>query len=112
MTDHSPPLPRTGSGSAAVRLSPRFAATFQRVTSFADRRLGVGFWLGLVVLWAAVLRFSGQDWDLGQHLHPDERFLTMVETALVWPQSGLLGTYFDEAHSTLNPRNVGHTFFV
>ena len=52
------------------------------------------------------------NWDEGQHLHPDERFLTQVEASLRWPQQGFLGAYFDEAKSTLNPRNVGFTFFA
>ena len=37
----------------------------------------------LVVLAAATyFRVVGMNWDADQHLHPDERFLTMVETAL------------------------------
>jgi YYY domain-containing protein len=68
------------------------------------------------------------DWDAGQHLHPDERFLTMVEGAIrpgltvpspagpdgpvrVVP-AGLLESYFDTARSALNPHNVGFGFFV
>ena len=31
---------------------------------------------------ATYLRVVGMNWDANQHLHPDERFLTMVETAL------------------------------
>ena len=69
-------------------------------------------WLITILAIAAVLRFTGLDWDQGQHLHPDERFLTMVSTALQWPERDFLATYFNEATSTLNPRNVGHTFFV
>ncbi|HYN88521.1 MAG TPA: DUF2298 domain-containing protein, partial [Ardenticatenaceae bacterium] len=69
-------------------------------------------WLGTILILAALVRLTGRDWDQGQHLHPDERFLTMVETALVWPTDNFLSTYFNEATSTLNPRNVGHTFWV
>lgn len=37
----------------------------------------------LLILAAAMsLRLVGVNWDADQHLHPDERFLTMVETAL------------------------------
>jgi hypothetical protein len=43
--------------------------------------------LGLILLGGALLRFQGINWDSGQHLHPDERFLTMVETAIQWPTS-------------------------
>ena len=52
---------------------------------------------------AAILRLHGLDWDQGQHLHPDERFLTMVETAIVPPHS--IAEYFDTARSPLNPAN-------
>src|SRR5687768_977102 len=68
--------------------------------------------LGAILLLGGVLRFTGLDWDQGQHLHPDERFLTMVATALKLPEGDPVAGYFDEARSTLNPRNVGHTFFV
>ena len=58
----------------------------------------------------AWLRFRGRNWDENQHLHPDERFLTMVESSIRIPSS--LGEYFDTGASPLNPNNVGHTFFV
>ncbi len=72
-------------------------------------------WLTLVLLVlilaaGSYLRFVGLDWDAEQHLHPDERFLTMVESSLV-PVSGL-GEYFDTTISTLNPNNQGHGFYV
>jgi 4-amino-4-deoxy-L-arabinose transferase-like glycosyltransferase len=66
--------------------------------------------LVLLLLAAAVLRFSGIDWGEGQFLHPDEGFLTTVESRLVPVQS--LGEYWDTANSTLNPHNSGYTFFV
>ncbi|MBF0550586.1 MAG: glycosyltransferase family 39 protein [Deltaproteobacteria bacterium] len=66
--------------------------------------------LALVVVLGAVFRLSGLNWDQGHHLHADERFLTMVETSMKWPSH--FKDYFDEAHSPLNPRNVGHGFFV
>ncbi|HPC06006.1 MAG TPA: hypothetical protein PLI60_04735, partial [Anaerolineaceae bacterium] len=45
----------------------------------------------------AYFRFIGLDWDEDQHLHPDERFLTMVETA-IQPVSSLK-EYFDTGSS-------------
>ena len=63
-----------------------------------------------LLLVGAYLRLVGLDWDANQHLHPDERFLTMVESSLE-PVDGL-GEYFDTAESTLNPHNRGHGFFV
>lgn len=64
---------------------------------------------GLLIA-AAWLRFDGLDWDHGHHLHPDERFLTMVATAVRPPST--LDEYFDTARSPLNPANAGHPFFV
>lgn len=62
--------------------------------------LGLGAWL----------RFRGINWDENQHLHPDERFLTMVETSIRFPDR--LGEYFNTTTSPLNPNNVGYSFFV
>lgn len=63
-----------------------------------------------VLLAGAYFRLTGLNWDQGQHLHPDERFLTLVETSLQAPRN--LGEYFNTAVSRFNPNNVGHTFFV
>ncbi len=63
-----------------------------------------------VLLGAAYFRTVGLNWDENQHLHPDERFLTMVESALVPAQS--LSQYLDTANSPLNPHNRGYGFFV
>lgn len=64
----------------------------------------------LAVVITATLRFVGIDWDSGTHLHPDERFLTMVATNIRWPQSPQ--EYFDTHASPLNPHNMGHKFYV
>jgi YYY domain-containing protein len=69
----------------------------------------LAFLLGILAF-GAWLRFTGLDWDSNTHLHPDERFLTLVETAIHLPES--LGGYFDTPNSQLNPRNVGYGFFV
>lgn len=58
---------------------------------------------------AAWLRLTGLDWDGGHHLHPDERFLTMVASDVRIPSASL---YFDSARSTLNPANVGRSYFT
>ncbi len=79
------------------------------MTYAMSRPVRYGCLLGILML-AAGLRLTGLDWDEGQHLHPDERFLCMVEHDLRWP--GSLPEYWDQAHSGLNPRNVGHAFFV
>jgi len=57
-----------------------------------------------VLIVAAVLRFTGQNWDQSHYVHPDERFITMVATGIEWP--GSVGEYFDSQTSPLNPYNV------
>lgn len=56
------------------------------------------------------LRAQNVNWDSGFHLHPDERFLTMVGNAMRLPAS--LGEYLDPSRSPFNPANVGYQFFV
>jgi len=62
------------------------------------------FALILVIAGGSFFRFVGINWDDNYHLHPDERFLTMVETALKPVES--LHEYFDTNNSSLNPHNV------
>ncbi|MGB8644523.1 MAG: DUF2298 domain-containing protein [Anaerolineae bacterium] len=87
------------------------------------RRYAVPIALAFILLLGAVFRFTGLNWDDFQHLHPDERFLTMVETGISFPGSpdisGQLppgctkwGGYFDTACSPLNPYNRGFGNFV
>jgi YYY domain-containing protein len=74
-------------------------------------------------------RVIGLNWDENQHLHPDERFLTMVESALevkkcadpslpvqACPPDQVrwlgMADYFNTAASPLNPQNRGYGFFV
>ena len=58
----------------------------------------------------SALRLVGVNWDENHHLHPDERFLSMVQSAIS-PVDGL-SEYFDTENSSLNPENRGYTFFV
>ncbi|MFN2138377.1 MAG: DUF2298 domain-containing protein [Candidatus Promineifilaceae bacterium] len=66
--------------------------------------------LVVVLLLAAFLRFSGLNWDGSYHLHPDERFLTIVSSSLQAVSSPL--DYLKTSTSTLNPYNIGQTFYV
>ncbi|MCL5961504.1 MAG: glycosyltransferase family 39 protein, partial [Chloroflexi bacterium] len=66
--------------------------------------------LMLVLAVGAYFRFLGLNWDNGHHLHPDERFITMVDAAIKWPQN--LGQYFNTATSPLNPYNQNFGSFV
>ena len=70
----------------------------------------VGFLLIVILIAGGYLRFVGLDWDAEQHLHPDERFLTMVESSLLPVPN--IGEYFNTPTSTLNPNNQGHSFYV
>ena len=64
----------------------------------------------LIICLGFLLRLIGINWDQGQHLHPDERFLTMVSSAISLPKS--FGDYFNTATSTFNPNNNGFDFYV
>ena len=64
----------------------------------------------VVLLIGALFRFTGIEWDGNQHLHPDERFLTMVETGIAPVEN--ISEYFDTTNSSLNPNNRGYTFYV
>jgi YYY domain-containing protein len=64
----------------------------------------------LIVLVGAFFRFVDLRWDEGYHLHPDERFISMVEEKLSLP--GSVSQYFDSSSSSLNPYNRGNSSFV
>ncbi|NJN54829.1 MAG: hypothetical protein HC804_08805, partial [Anaerolineae bacterium] len=64
----------------------------------------------VVLLIGAYFRFTGLNWDGNYHLHPDERFLTIVTTQLQ-PASSLTN-YLRTSESTLNPYNQGQGFYV
>jgi YYY domain-containing protein len=66
--------------------------------------------LGVVLFAGALLRLIGINWDAGHHLHPDERFISMVEEKLEFPKTP--AEYFDSRHSSLNPYNRGYDSFV
>lgn len=56
------------------------------------------------------LRTLNLNWDDNQHLHPDERFLTMVGMVLEIPEN--FNEYINPGLSGLNPYNKGYDFFV
>jgi hypothetical protein len=64
--------------------------------------------LGGILVIAAALRLFGLNWDAGHHLHPDERFITTVASAIHWPT---LTQYFD-ARSPLNPNAIPSVSYV
>ena len=64
----------------------------------------------LVILTGGYFRFVGIKWDENQHLHPDERFMTMVENEISPVHS--IADYFNTDQSSLNPHNRGLGFYV
>ncbi len=73
-----------------------------------SRGLGSGVLLLVILLLGGYFRFIGLNWDSNQHLHPDERFVTMVSEQ-IRPATSLfgLGGYFDTENSALNPFKGG-----
>ena len=61
--------------------------------------------LFFIILFAAYFRFVGLNWDDNHHLHPDERFISMVSDQI--KPVGSIAAYFDTATSTLNPLTQG-----
>jgi YYY domain-containing protein len=66
--------------------------------------------LVLILVVGGYLRLSHINWDAETHIHPDERFLTMVEDALDLPSS--FGEFMDSTTSPMSPYNRGYGFFV
>ena len=64
----------------------------------------------LTLLAGAAFRMVGVNWDDNQHMHPDERHLSNVQSRIV--SVGSLSEYFDTENSPLNPANQGFGFFV
>lgn len=64
----------------------------------------------LIFILGLLLRLNNVNWDLNLHLHPDERFLTMVGNAMRMPTS--IGVYLNPSVSQFNPANIQFPFFV
>lgn len=79
--------------------------------STADRSAWVwGLMLVGILMIGAYFRLVGVNWDQEFHLHPDERFMTMVETSIAPVEH--FSDYFNTEQSTLNPNNRGFGFYV
>lgn len=73
-------------------------------------RLQSGLLVIAIVLFGFFVRTINVNWDQNQHLHPDERFLTMVMGEMKIPST--ISTYLNPDVSTFNPPNVGFGFYV
>lgn len=65
------------------------------------KRSWVELALALVLLSAAALRLYNVNWDDLQHVHPDERWISMVASDIAWPEN--FKDILDPRMSTLNP---------
>jgi YYY domain-containing protein len=101
-------------------LTPQSAPRFSFRWAFPQPKW-YWLWVVFVLLVAGFFRFSGLDlnedfslfglnWDQNTHNHPDERFLTMVTSAIQVP--GDFGTFIDTKTSSLSPYNRGFGFYV
>ncbi len=73
-------------------------------------QIGLNIALVVTILAGATLRLAGVNWDENQHMHPDERFLSLVQAAIAPVEN--LSDYFNTDSSSLNPANRGYGFFV
>ena len=94
--------------SSSERLTIRVASG--RMWTWLATDVAARWLLALILIVAAYLRLSHVNWDQGWHIHPDERFLTMVLSGMSLPQS--LGQFLDSTQSPMNPSNAGYGFFV
>lgn len=89
--------------SACTRASRESARAEARSTRALAGPAPVAVLVAILVVGAA-LRLAGNDWDSGAHLHPDERYLSIVADNVDWPSS--VGGYFDVERSPLSPYNT------
>ncbi len=89
----------------------RPAARTRMVTS-ARSWLRANWLVAAALTWIAIfafaLRVENVNWDEGQHLHPDERFLMIVTSDMRAP--GSIGEYFNSETSEFNPYNKRDSF--
>ncbi|HWC29863.1 MAG TPA: DUF2298 domain-containing protein [Dehalococcoidia bacterium] len=96
------------SGERTLPFNPAILSAGRLSWALLDSRLATAVLLGIILLVGLQLRVSHVNWDKGQHLHPDERFLSIVTSQIRGPES--IGQYFNSAESPLNPYNHGDTF--
>ena len=63
----------------------------------------------LIIIFGAMLRLSNLNWDEGQHLHPDERYISLVLTAVRLPSS--VQEYFS-LENPLSPFNTQYSSYI
>ena len=88
----------TAPGPIAAKSGPAVPGAARRLLHIATSSPVL---VAAIVLVSAAFRLIGAGWDELHHLHPDERFLTMVGTRLELPRS--LPQYLDPGSSPLSP---------
>lgn len=63
-----------------------------------------------ILFTGAYFRTLGMDWDDGEYLHPDERFMAFVVSSIHQNEDDV--SFFDTGRSTMNPDNVGYNWYV
>jgi YYY domain-containing protein len=94
--------------SAGEQIAPPHAASRFRVRLPADTLVYAG--LALVLIFAFAFRLYHVNWDDNQHLHPDERHMTLTANAIKLSSDPI--AYFETDTSTMNPYNVEVPSFV
>jgi YYY domain-containing protein len=82
----------------------RQSTRIKQIAEALDQPRMINIALLLIMVVAALFRFYGLNWDEGQHLHPDERFLSTVTNDLQWPEN--FDNYFNPAISSLSPYSL------
>ena len=102
--------PAAGDATAPGSDSPNDGPPGKVAHGVAPAGIVAALLLLLILALAGWFRFSGIVWDNDSHLHPDERFLTDLASNLRGVEEPL--DYFRTSVSTLNPYNVGRSFYV
>ncbi|MBI5051646.1 MAG: hypothetical protein HZB52_00055, partial [Chloroflexi bacterium] len=93
-SDSAEPQPIPPAESVAPSAISQTTPTELPITNYRSLTVVIETILLIAIIAAgAYLRFVGLDWDTNQHLHPDERFLTMVSSSISSVKS--VGDYFD-----------------
>jgi hypothetical protein len=87
----------------ASGLATSLAAATDRLRLSRAEALAVCL-LTLTLAAGAWLRLSHSNWDRGGHLHPDDRYMSIVADNIDFPSS--VGRYFDVQKSPLSPYNT------
>jgi hypothetical protein len=110
MADEIRPVEAHAGAAEHGRASVDLSTLLVRASGLVRARYFSAVLLVAIIAFAAWLRLSGNNWDAGQHIHPDERFLSLVESHIQVPSS--LGEYFNSQESPFNPYNQGEGSFV